>query len=158
MDRDHLEPGDGLHKDQRRLQALLRRANGDTAPSDGRVQIPERVRPHRSRVRTGRTTQVEKAAARVRELDERPVPRIHLFRIHRVGVPRHESGIPSHVSGAHETPGPRHAARPRADLNAEHLAGREHRIQRMDRPTGEAERSQRPHEIPVSRTIAGAVA
>ena len=36
MDRDHLESGDGLHEDQRRLQALLRRANGDTAPRDGR--------------------------------------------------------------------------------------------------------------------------
>ena len=36
MDRDHLEPGDGLYEDQRRLQALLRRANGDTASSDGR--------------------------------------------------------------------------------------------------------------------------
>lgn len=111
MDRHYLEPSDGLHEDQRQLQALLRRANDDTAPSDGRRKISERVRVHRSRVRTGRTSQVEKAAARVRELDERPVPRSRPHRVHRVGVPHHESGIPAYVSGAHEAPGPRHGTR-----------------------------------------------
>ena len=77
----------------------------------------------------------------VRELDERPVPRIRPRRIHRVGVPHHESGDPTHVSGAHEAPGPSHGTRPRTDLDAEYLAGHEHRIQRVARPIGEAERN-----------------
>ena len=42
--------------------------------------------------------------------------------------------------------------------DAEYLAGHEHRIQRVARPIGEAERSQRPHEIPISRTVTGAIA
>ena len=48
--------------------------------------------------------------------------------------------------------------RPRADLDAEYLAGHEHRIQRVAGPIGETERIQRPHEIPVSRTVTGALA
>ena len=117
----------------------------------------ERVRPHCSRVRTGRTAQVEKATARVRELDERPVPRIHPCRIYRVGVPYHESSVPAYVSSAHEATGSYPAARPRPDLDTEYLDGHKHRIQSVARPIGEAERIQRPHEISVSRTVTGAI-
>ena len=47
---------------------------------------------------------------------------------------------------------------PWTDLDAEYMAGHEHRIQRVAQPIGEAERSQRPHKIPVSRTVTGAIA
>ncbi len=153
-----MEPGHGLHENQRRLQALLRRANGNTAPRHGRHEIPERVRPHRSRAGTRRTAPVEKTSARVRELDERPVPRLRPYRLHPVGVPRHESGIAAHVSGADETPCSRHGPRSRTELDAEYLARREHRIRSVAQPRGETDTRRRPREIPVSRTVAGAVA
>ena len=75
MDRIHVESGHGLRENQPRLQALLRRAYGETLEGDAAAQLCERVRPYTSRTCLGVAAQVENATGDIRELYERPFPR-----------------------------------------------------------------------------------
>ena len=101
---------------------------------------------------------MEETADRVRELDERPVPRSRPRRIHRVGISRHESRHPSIRFRCSRSD---RLVPSQLDhgltWTTEYLDGHKHRIQSVARPIGEAERIQRPHEISVSRTVTGAI-
>src|SRR5262245_22219430 len=75
VDRMGLEPGDGLEEEQPGLQVLLRRADGEAAAGDGEPELRERLRGHIAAAHAGTAARVEEAAADLRQLDERPLPR-----------------------------------------------------------------------------------
>ena len=74
MDRCDLEPCDGVHKNQPRVRALLRRANRPPASGDGTAALPPRLQAYSSARSSRAAPAVEGAETRLRQLDERSIP------------------------------------------------------------------------------------
>ena len=114
VDGGDMEPRDGVRPRLRGLRPLLRldareatEGDGDSAVPGGRGSAHERPRVRRNTA--SRSTRLAGAVAstarRVRELDERPIPRrraggLHLRRIRGDG-----RSLAAHLPGAHEAPG-----------------------------------------------------
>src|SRR3990172_13081825 len=105
MDASDVEPRDGLHKDQSRLQVLLRGSYGEAAQSDGCGSVPKRISTYASARRARSAAALEIAARDLRELDERPVSRRRAPGVHP-GVFSSDGGsLAAHVPNLNEAAG-----------------------------------------------------
>ena len=95
-----MEPGAGLHEDQPRLQALLRRDLRRAIPRRAGPSLRAGLRPAAGAREAGRAAPVGEAEDGLRQLDERPVPRGRARRLRQAVVPRHGAGQLAHVPGA----------------------------------------------------------
>ena len=158
MDRGYLEPGDGLHQNQPRLQALLCGAYVATVARHGYGQVPGRICGAYPPSLFGRTATVEPATFGVCKLHVRPVPPVGAHDIHRSGVRSDEPCLPTYFSSAYQAAGPGRATRSQTALDVEYLAGNEYRVRTLAGAIGKARRNRSPHEVPVARTSARTVA
>ncbi len=143
VDRDDVEPDHGLRPHISGLRQLLRPRARQAAEGHGPAQVPQRRRsPHqRPRLRAdaprghaGHPPHVAFTAARVRQLDERPLPPGRAARFHPPRVRRDGRHATAHVPDPHQALPSAAESRRGTGLAGQRLDGRQRRDRALRLP------------------------
>ena len=124
MDRQNLEPGDGMLQAEQRLQALLCRAYGKASEGHGAGSLSERFLSYPSGGPSGAAPEVEAASHHLRELYERPVSCRCTAAVHPAAVPHHATVPAAYIPGAYQAERPAAGGRASPALACQRLDGR----------------------------------
>ena len=128
-----VEPRHRMHARVRRLPALLRRAFRRTLAGHRRPPLRARLRPAAAAGPADAAVALEEAAAGVRDLDERPLPRADPGRLRARRVRRDGAGALARLSRAHQARAAHARSRTLAAVAAQRAHGRDDRERQTTR-------------------------